>query len=83
MNKQKKFFTIFLMSICCFFIVSCKSDVKEDYKKAVDKYIDEAENAVDDFTKISLDAVDDVIEDAEKLMDKATEEIEKVMDEYK
>ena len=83
MSKQKKFFIMFLMSICCLFIVSCKSDVKKDYEDAVDKYMDEVENAVDDFTKIYDDALDDVIEDAESMMDKATEEIEKVMDEYK
>ena len=83
MSKQKKLFIIFLMSICCFFIVSCKSDVKKDYEEAVDKYINELDNAVDDFTKIYDDALEDVIEDAEEMMDKATEEIEKVMDEYK
>jgi len=82
MKNKNQFSIIVLVSFFCFFITGCKSDVKQDYKDAVEKYMNEAENAVDDFKKISNTAVDDVIQDAEELMNKAPQEIEKVMDEY-
>ena len=84
---MKKIGYLFFVCLMLFFIVSCKSDVKENYEETVKKYtekaINESGNAIEDFTKIYDDAIGDVIEDAEELMDKATQEIEKVMNEYK
>jgi len=84
---MKKIGYLFFVVLMLFFIVSCKSDVKENYEETVKKYtekaINESGNAIEDFTKIYDNAVGDVIEDAEELIDKATQEIEKVMNEYK
>ena len=77
MKKQQNFFLIFLVLIYCFVISSCRTNAKENYKNAVNKYKNQENNTIHN------NIYDDFFEDDESFMNKANQEIEKVMDEYK